>query len=260
MITDIHTHIYNDKTYRDYFAKAKNRISKALVMFWYKFNLDELLKFAETKSNLYIVGAVDIDGDIKKQVKIHQRLFRKKKIYGIKLYPGYQYFYPSDKKIYPIAKLCQKHSKPLIFHSGDVYNPEGDAILKYSHPIYIDELAVKFPKCKIIISHFGFPYHIETANVVSKNENVYTDISGTLEKTNSGKETENMLKQYVQDLIKVFNYFPNVKSKTMFGTDFGGEGTPLTLIDPYIQVVNRLFSKKERENVFYRLAEKLFFE
>jgi len=260
MITDIHTHIYDEETYQDYFNKAKGRISKALIMFWHKFDLDKLLEFADTKDNLFIVGAINIDGDIEKQLEIHERLFQDKKIYGIKLYPGYQYFYPSDEKIYSIAELCQKYNKPLVFHSGDVYNPEKDALLKYTHPIHIDELAVKFPKCKIIISHFGFPYFIETANIVSKNDNVFTDISGTLDETNTKKEAKNMLNQYKQDLARIFNYFPNIKAKVMFGTDFGGENTPLALIDPYIELVKRLFSNKEQESVFYKLAEKVFFK
>lgn len=259
MITDIHTHIYDEKIYQNYFKKTEDRVSKVLVMLWRKPSLAELLKFAATKSNFFVVGSIDVDKNIKGQLKIYEKLFKEKKVYGIKLYPGYQHFYPSDLKIYPIAELCQKYNKPLVFHSGDVYNPENDAILKYSHPIYIDELAVKFPKCKIVISHFGFPYYLETANIVSKNDNVYTDISGTLDKTDTEEEADNMLNQYIQDLTRVFNYFPSIKSKTMFGTDFAGEDTPLNLVDPYIKLVESIFSEKDQENVFYKLAEKIFF-
>lgn len=271
MIIDIHTHIYNEEHYKAYFNKAGNKVSKVLVMgycklYWednigqHEYNFKKILEFIEKKNNIYMTGSVNVEGDIKEQLEILDELFQEKKIYGVKLYPGYQYFYPSDEKIYPIAELCQKYNKPLIFHSGDVYNPEGDAILKYSHPIHIDELAVKYQKCKIIISHFGFPYHLETANVVSKNDNVYTDVSGTLDEANTKKEAENLLTQYIKDLTRVFNYFPDVKSKTMFGTDYGGEETPLRSIDPYIKVVDGIFSKKEQESVFYKLADKLFFK
>ncbi|MEE9214298.1 MAG: amidohydrolase family protein [Thermodesulfobacteriota bacterium] len=169
-------------------------------------------------------------------------------------------FHPSDDKVYPMAELCQKYNKPLVFHSGDVYDFERKAALKYSHPIHIDDLAVKFPKCKIVIAHFGFPYHIEAANIVSKNENVYTEISGTIDKPDSNKESENLLNQYAKDLQRVFSYFPEVKAKTMFGTDYGGEHTPLNQVEPYIELVERVFLKSEQENVFHKLAEDLFFK
>lgn len=271
MITDIHTHIYNEGDYNNYFAKAGDKVSKVLVMGYYKsywednigrheYDLTKILEFISQKDNIYMTGSVDVKGGIEEQLGVLNKLFQEKKIYGIKLYPGYQYFYPSDEKIYPIAELCQKYNKPLIFHSGDVYNPRNDAILKYAQPVHVDELAVRYPKCKIIISYFGFPYHLETANVVSKNYNVYTDISGTLDETDTREEAKNMLDQYVKDLTRVFNYFPNIKAKTMFGTDFSGGETPLKLVDPYIQVVESVFPKKEQESVFYKLAEELFFK
>lgn len=258
MIIDSHTHIYDKKIYQDYFTKARGKILKTIVMSWWKLDLEELIQFASQKDNLYIIGNIDMTGEIDKELKKQDKLFQQKKIFGIKLYPGYQYFYPSDEKVYSIAELCQKYNKPLVFHSGDVYNPENDALLKYSHPSYIDELAVKFPKCKIVISHFGFPYHLETANIVSKNENVYTEISGTLDECESDKEAKDMLNQYIKDLRRVFFYFPNVRAKTMFGTDYGGEHTPLRFIEPYIKVVKSVFSEKEQEVVSYKLAERLF--
>ena len=260
MIIDAHTHINNEKKYEEYFAKAKGKVEKLFSLFYFSNNLAELLEFAATKDNLFIIGSIDTDGNIESQLQNCEKLFQEKKIYGIKLYPGYQYFYPSDEKIQPIAKLCQKYNKPLIFHSGDVYSPDNKAILKYSHPIHIDELAVNFPECQIVISHFGFPYFLETANVVSKNKNVYTDISGTIDETDGGKkEAKKMRDQYLNDLIRVFNYFPDIKQKIMFGTDFGGEQTPLNLVNPYIDLVNKLFAKKERESVFHALAEKIYF-
>ncbi|MBU2219393.1 amidohydrolase family protein [Patescibacteria group bacterium] len=112
----------------------------------------------------------------------------------------------------------------------------------------------------MVISHIGFPHHIDAANVLSKNENVYSEVSGTLDECETKKEATDMLNQYAKDLERVFNYFPNVKSKIMFGTDYGGEDTPLKEIDPYINLVKKVFSKKEQDNVFYKLADKIFFQ
>lgn len=261
MIIDTHTHIYSDETYKTYFEKADGRIAKAISLAcWEYTDSDELIEFVSTKKNLFVVGNIHIDGDIEKQLKLHDKWFQEEKIIGIKMYPGYQYFYPSDKLVYPVAELCQKYNKPLIFHSGDVWNPKGDAILKYSHPIHVDGLAVKYPECKIIIAHFGFPYHLEAANVVSKNKNVYTEISGTLDEMDTQEEHDNLIKQYIADLKRVYSYYPDVKDKTMFGTDYGGEHTPLKLVQPYIKIAENVFTKEEQKWVFSEIAQKLFWE
>ena len=147
-----------------------------------------------------------------------------------------------------------------MFHTGDVYDLKGKALLEYCHPKHIDKLAVEFPNCKIVIAHFGFPHHLETANIVSKNNNVFVDISGTIDQCDTEEERENLLNQYTQDLKRVYSYFPDVKFKTIFGTDYGGEDTSLNQVQPYIKLVENVFSKEEQESVFHGLAEKLYFE
>ena len=201
-----------------------------------------------------------MDLNIRDQIKKLEPYFKQKTLVGIKLYPGYQYFYPFDKKVYPIAQLCQKYNKPLIFHSGDVYDPKNKALLKYSHPLHIDELAVNFPQCKIVISHFGFPFNFETATVVSKNDNVYTDISATIDASDTKEEADNIYAQYKADLTRIFNYFPNIIPKVMFGTDYGGEHTPLREVMPYIKLVKELFKPNEQKAVYYQTAEKVYFQ
>lgn len=266
MIIDTHTHIYNQKDLKSYLLKAKNRVSKIFIMHEpigiggdSRVSLEQLLEFVSRNTNLFLLGSIDMTENVGEQLKKLEKLLQRNKIIGIKLYPGYQYFYPFDRKIYPIAKLCQKYKKPLVFHSGDVYDPKGKAILKYSHPIYVDELAVKFPELKLVICHFGFPYLLETASIVCKNKNIYTDISGTITNGKSSKEEIRALThQYKKDLEKVFVYFPEVKEKVMFGTDYWRESTPLNQVEPYIKVVEQIFNQKEQKNVFSLLGARLF--
>ena len=252
-IVDIHTHLYNEARYQSYLKKSKQQIAKIITIHhWLEVlpdnktadvDLDKLLSFANSKKNLFVIGSVNFSHDIAIQLKKLELTLKQNKIVGIKLYPGYQPFYPSDKTVWPIAQLCQKYNRPLIFHSGDFYNFEGGAVLKYSDSIFVDELAVKFPKCKIIIAHFSFPKILETANIVYKNENVYTDISATIDK-NPPLETVRLARQYAVDLKRALAYFPNIKDKIMFGTDYAGEHTILNQVEPYIKMVKQLFSKE----------------
>jgi len=258
MAIDNHTHIYNEQIYKDYFKKAKGRVSKAFVMADWKEDWKGLIDFCSGKEDLFLLGTIRIGDSMESQLDNLEKLLEEKKIIGIKLYPGYFHFYPSDQRVFPVAELCQKYGKPLVFHSGDVFDPENKAVLKYSHPLYVGELAVRYPGCKMVISHFGFPYFLAAANVVDKNSNVFTDISGTIDELGSKKANKEIIKQYAADLKRAFAYFPDVKEKTMFGTDYCGEHTPLNKVNEYFEVAKKVFSKKERESVFHELAEKIY--
>jgi len=263
MIIDNHTHVYTLEKYNMYKKRMKGREFKILSLDYFlkheKVTLDELIAFGKKVGNLFVLANVDMDKNISQQLAKLEKLLKQGSILGIKLYPGYQHFYPSDKKVVPIAKLCQKYNRPLVFHNGDVYDPDGVAELKYSHPMHVDGLATYFPKCKIVISHFGFPYLLETAMVVSKNENVFTDISGTIDSSEDGKNIPVLVKQYQADLIRVFNYYSNVKMKVMYGTDFSGDEPPLNQVEPYIDLIKKIFNSVEQKNVLHGLAEKIYF-
>lgn len=262
MIIDTHTHVDDPEILRSYLKKAKNKVNLAFVLHWYKDDLEKTLGFIESKPNLKLIPSVKVDGpeNMRQQLEFIDKLLKEGRVIGIKLYPGYQHFYVSEERINPVAELCLKYDKPMVVHAGDVYDGDKEANLKYSHPVYIDELAMRFPKLKIIIAHFGFPHLLECANIVSKNENVYTDISGTINDDLSQKEAVISFKQYKNDLQRVFNYFPDIKNKIMFGTDYGTETASLNEVELYIKLVKKLFTKKEQELVFSGLAEKLFLE
>lgn len=267
MIIDIHTHIYNRKKLDAYNKATNGAVSKIIALPWYNdqvpgwLTVDELLKFTEKEPQMYALGSIDMDRGIFGQLRKHEQLFKEKKILGIKLYPGYQHFYPHTADVVKIARLCEKYNKPLVFHSGDFYDERSVAVLKYSHPKYIDELADKCPNTKIVISHFGFPYILETAVIVSKNENVFTDISGTIDDCGKNdKDIEVLTKQYVQDLKQALNYYPDIKGSVMFGTDFCDDDLPLNQTVAYMQVIKKIFKPAEQENAFFRLAKKLYFD
>lgn len=50
--------------------------------------------------------------------------------------------------------------------------------LKYSNPMYMDDVAVDFPEMKIILAHPSFPWQEEALAVAQHKPNVYIDLSG----------------------------------------------------------------------------------
>jgi predicted TIM-barrel fold metal-dependent hydrolase len=208
-----------------------------------------------------VVAYFDHEKNSQAQLQQFDALFSEGKIVGIKLYPGYNHFYSSDLFIDPVARLCARHKRPLIIHTGDVLDEEANspAHLKYSHPIYVDELASRNRDTTIVMAHFGFPYFLEAANVMSKNHNVYADLSGTLDDMGKREWNQAMMRAYIADLKRVFAYFPNIMEKALFGSDFGGDHMSLNLFEPYVKTVKAVFPRSLHESVFSGLAKKLFF-
>ena len=62
---------------------------------------------------------------------------------GIKLYAGYNPFYITDPMYGPCYELAKAYKKPVAVHTGETAGI--GAILKYSHPLTLDEAAVLHP-------------------------------------------------------------------------------------------------------------------
>src|SRR5690606_30421070 len=69
--------------------------------------------------------------------------------------------------------------------------------LKYSNPIYLDDVAVDFPDMPIVIAHPSFPWQDEALAVATHKPNVYIDLSGW-----SPKYFPPNLVQYAHSLLK----------------------------------------------------------
>jgi uncharacterized protein len=97
---------------------------------------------------------------------------------GIKLFPGYHPYYPHDRRLDPVYEYAHRRKLPVLIHTGDTLDPLG--LVKYTRPVEVDEVAVRFRDVRIVLCHFGNPWIDEAAEVVYKNPNVYADTSGLL--------------------------------------------------------------------------------
>ena len=95
---------------------------------------------------------------------------------GIKLGANYQNFHPLETRALAIYDMAQRHGLPVLFHQGT--SPVRDAPIRFAHPLLMDEVAMRYPKLKIIMAHMGHPWTVDTAVVVRKHRHVYADISG----------------------------------------------------------------------------------
>lgn len=167
-------------------------------------------------------------------------------IVGIKIYPGYHSVYPSDPRYFPFYKLAAKYNKPVIIHSGDTFG--SNYLVKYAHPLAIDEIAVKFPKTTFIIAHLGNPWVRDAAELIYKNENVYADVSAFC----IGHAHGDDFKRIQQDIQWALSYTGR-SDKFLYGSDW-----PLTPMKEYIAVIKKAVPKQFHKQIFYENAKRVF--
>ena len=130
---------------------------------------------------------------------------------GFKFHPSSQAFMPNDPSVYPVYEVIQEAGLPALFHSGQTgagagTRGGGGIRLKYSNPMYLDDVAVDFPDMPIILAHPSFPWQEAALSVATHKPQVYIDLSGW-----SPKYFAQILIQYANTLLK---------NKVLFGTDF----------------------------------------
>lgn len=148
----------------------------------------DILALSEKHENIIVFGSLDVENGLEEGTRELAELLAKEKIFGIKLYPGYQYFFPNERKLDPIYELASKHKVPVMFHSGLAYRSPGG--IQYSRPIYMDDVAGNFQNVKFIISHLGDPNVNEAVAVAHKNPNVYLDFSGLVSNTTKSRKKD----------------------------------------------------------------------
>jgi len=163
---------------------------------------------------------------------------------GLKLMPITQAFFPNDQRFYPLWEKCAELGVPALFHTGQTGigagTPGGGGLkLKYSQPLYLDDVAADFPNLTIIMAHPAVPWQEEQLSVALHKANVYIDLSGW-----SPKYFRPVLIQYANTILQ---------DKVLFGSDY-----PLIQPDRWLEDFERLDIKEEvRRKILLENARKL---
>lgn len=195
-----------------------------------------------------IVHCAGIDDDTK--LAVVEDGLKKKKFSCIKIYLGYIHKYATHPLYVRYYKLAEKYNVPVVFHTGDTSTT--DALLKYSEPMIIDEVAVKYRNVTFVIAHLGNPWVQTAAEIVYKNANVYADISAFLVGDITKRTPSNLDTQITKPVAWAFEFIED-PSKLMFGTDW-----PLTPMGPYIEAIKKAIPRKHWDDVFYKNAQRVF--
>ena len=125
----------------------------------------------------------------------------------IKIHPPHQEIAPNAPELTELYCECEARGVPVMFHTGTSVFPRARNI--FADPMPIDDVAVEFPKLKIVLAHAGRPLHGDTAFFLARRHpNVQLDISGIPPKS---------LPRYVPRLSEIAD-------KVLWGTDWPAPG------------------------------------
>jgi len=262
MIVDVHTHLNNyDETQnvpleqrRDDLLESMrfNEVDYALILTSYTVNphrpsTREVLKVIEGHDHLAVVAGISYLNYRERDLRELSDYLREGVVKGLKLYPGYEPFYPYDPRCRVLYDLALEYDVPVMIHTGDTYTPK--AKVRFAHPLNVDDVAVDFPELKLVICHVGNPWIRDCMEVVYKNKHVHADISGLVLGDFTERFEAFMLAQ-VKDMI----LYAGDPHYLLYGTDW-----PICRMRTYLKFVRELgLPAAHLEMILWRNANRLF--
>jgi predicted TIM-barrel fold metal-dependent hydrolase len=106
-----------------------------------------------------------------------RRLIEEHGVRGFKFHPTMQRFFANDRLAYPLYEVIAQYGLPAVFHSGHSgigsgMRGGGGLRLKYSEPIYLDDVAADFPDMKIVIAHSSWQSQEQARSIALHKPNV----------------------------------------------------------------------------------------
>jgi predicted TIM-barrel fold metal-dependent hydrolase len=172
---------------------------------------EEIAQAAKDNSDIMLAFASIDPHKGKMGAREARRLIDEYGVRGFKFHPTVQGFFANDRMAYPLYEVIAEHKLPALFHSGHsgigTGMPGGGGLrLKYSDPIYLDDVAADFPQMPVIIAHPSWPWQDTALSICLHKPNVYIDLSGW-----SPKYFSAPLIQYANTMLK---------ERMLFGSDF----------------------------------------
>lgn len=173
------------------------------------------------------------------------RIINTLKLPALKLHPPHQLFYPNQYRdgLQPLAVIYRKAEEaalPVMIHTGtSIFR---GARNRYADPIYVDDVAVDFPRLPLILAHGGRPLWMdESVFLLRRHPNVYMDISSIPP----------------QNLLRYFPRLEQLADKVLWGSDWPGPSVPgmRANVERFCQLP---LSAEAKQRILYDNAAQLF--
>lgn len=153
----------------------------------------------------------------------------------------------SDSLMYPYYALAEKYDLPVGIHTGSAGPNHGAPNFKeeMGNPSLLKETLAKFPRLRVWLMHAGGPFVKECIEMMKTYPALYADIS-VLNNPNiiPAKDFTVVMKEFID---------AGLEDRLMFGSDNADVKTCIAAIEGL-----EFLSVKQKENIFYKNAEKFF--
>ena len=173
---------------------------------------DEVAEIVKRYPDMFVGWAHVDPWKGKLAVKELRRAVKELGLRGVgEFHPIMQGFAPSDRRFDELWETCVELNIPVSFHTGTTgsgANMPGGAgfSIYYSHPMHLDDLAMRFPTLTIIGCHPSFPWQDDMLAIAVHKKNVLIDLSGWSPR------------RFSPSLITHIN--GPLQDKVLFGTDY----------------------------------------
>ena len=212
-----------------------------------------LLSWIKDKPELLMFGSLDFEHYFNQGLNELNELGSLGYLSGVKLYTSYQNIDLNSSKMTELVKLSRNFNVPLMFHAGYSYSAMASlgriAITDVVKASDLEFLAKESPDVNFIASHMAKPFLDDLIEVVKRNNNFYTDMSGLIDSKYESAELAdcvNGVKQFLSECGP---------DKLLFGTDF-----PVQTHKDSVYIVEegmKNFDETDKMKVYYNNARRL---
>jgi hypothetical protein len=154
----------------------------------------------------------------------------------------------NDPSYFPVYELANRYGWIVLFHTGIVlrrkFDEPEDVASGRMRPVYLEEIARRFPKITVLGAHCGNPEYEWAAEIARWNPNVFFDLSGSSLIKMHGRLAEfqkffwwsSTEWQSAEWHVKTPNNDPSAFIKIVFGSDVN-----LSQIEPVVNQYRAMF-------------------
>ena len=200
---------------------------------------DHLLEIqkSEHSDKFYFIAGIHPKYGIRRNLEELDRC-RESDFLGVNISPYIWGIKANSKDLFPIYAHCERYNIIAIVHGRLHYNRYQSMWL--GDPKYMDDIAIHFPKLKLVISHAGNGFGVLGLAITQKNPNIFLEFSALWPK------------YLPDDTLSAVNTY--LKNRCLFGTDY-----PLVDFAPAVEEWRNAVRPEVRELFFQKNAERCLF-